>query len=282
MELNIVPQAGLCNRINAIVSAFAFDNKYPDIPIKIYWEKSKDCYADFNDLFLPIDTNNIKLLPLKHFILRPAKKSNLYIPKLMRKFIFDSEYNGSEISNLECESWMFGKEKVYITSYNRFCLLSYKNKIGDLFKPTEDIENKINKVTCQYASNTIGIHIRRTDNLLSIKNSPIELFYKYMDDALIEDDSTKFYVASDDENIKADLHCRYGNKVITQNWNLERFSVQGMKDAVAELFCLARTNKMIGSANSTYSMMAASLYNIPLMNKEEIEKTTDCSYSWNL
>lgn len=277
MELTLIPQAGLCNRINAIISAFAFCNKYPDIPIKIYWEKSKDCYADFDDLFLPVDTNNIKLLPLKQFILRPAKKTNLYIPRLMRKFMYDAEYDGGKISNLECESWMSGKEKVYITSYNRFCLLAYKNKIGDLFKPTGDIENKINEVTYQYASNTIGIHIRRTDNLLSIKNSPIELFYKYMDGALIEDDSTKFYVASDDEKVKEDLKLRYGNNVITHNWVLERFSVQGMKDAVAELFCLARTNKIIGSANSTYSRMAANLYGIPTINKNKIEETTDFS-----
>lgn len=103
-----------------------------------------------------------------------------------------------------------------------------------------------------------------------------------MDDALEEDSSTMFYVASDDEKAKNDLRHQYGDKVIMHDWVLERFSVQGMKDAVAELFCLARTNKMIGSANSTYSMMAASLYNIPIMNKEEIEKTTDCSFSWNL
>ena len=276
MELTFVPQAGLCNRMNAIISAFAFNIKYPNVPIKIYWVKSKDCFADFGDLFLPIDTETIKLYPLERFILRPAKKSNLYIPMLMRKFIYNAEYNGSEISNLKCELWMHGKKNVYLTAYNRFCLLPYNDNIGNLFKPTEDIENKINEVTSKYTSNTVGIHIRRTDNLLAIKNSPIEKFYRYIDEALNED------ISSDDAKVKEDLQKRYGNRIISQNWKLERFSVQGMKDAVTELFCLARTNRIIGSTNSTYSMMAASLYDIPIINKTEIEETTDCSYSWKL
>ena len=33
-----------------------------------------------------------------------------------------------------------------------------------------------------------------------------------------------------------------------------------MKDAVVDLYCLGSTNKIYGSANSTYSTFAATLY----------------------
>ena len=57
---------------------------------------------------------------------------------------------------------------------------------------------------------------------------------------------------------------RFGDRIITGNWDLTRNSVQGMKDATAELYCLGRTSKIIGCTKSTYSLMASWLYDVPL------------------
>lgn len=149
--------------------------------------------------------------------------------------------------------------------------------IGQIFKPTLEIEKRIEAVTRLYTPNTVGVHIRRTDNLAAIKNSPMEMYYREMDKAIAENPQTVFYIASDDEEAKSMIKERYGNIVITHQWELKRDSVRGMKDAVAELYCLARTSKLIGSTNSTYSLMAHRIYGIPMLNKENIKQVTNCS-----
>lgn len=282
MKITLVPTAGLCNRINAIVSAFALCHKEPQISIDIFWEKNKECYADFTDLFLPIENNQIHIYPLTQFYLKPARKRNLFIPAYLRKIYFDNTYSGSKISNQPIGNWIIDNNRIYIESSNRFCAIPFHGDISDLFKPTNEIEQIIKEVTNQYTENTIGVHIRRTDNSYAIHNSPISLFYQYMDNEIEKNSNTKFYIASDDKSVKNNIITRYGNRIITKEWKLERYSIQGMKDAVAELYCLSRTNKLIGSPNSTFTILASKLNNKPLINKELIEKYTDCSFSWNL
>lgn len=112
----------------------------------------------------------------------------------------------------------------------------------------------------------IGLHIRRTDNVAAIANSPITHFYKVIEKELADNPSTRFYVASDDRSVKEDLKRRYGNEtIISPEFCLKRYSLQGMKDAVVDLYCLGRTSKIYGSAASTYSIFASKLYNIELI-----------------
>jgi len=266
--------------MKAIISAFALAHERPDICFKIYWEKTTDCCAKFLDLFKPIHTNaNISFHELHGFVLRPSRKRNLYLPKILRKFtfVFDGDYDGGAIANEPIESWLNGKKRIYITSYNRFCPSRLGGgKIGDLFFPADDIEQIIGSVTSQFSKNTIGVHIRRTDNVASIQNSPLEMFTEVMDEQIKSDETVKFYIASDDENVKDYMKEKYGDRIITHKWSLTRGTVEGMKDAVAELFCLARTNSLIGSTNSTYSLMASALYGIPIINRQKIRSTTQC------
>jgi len=60
--------------------------------------------------------------------------------------------------------------------------------------------------------------------------------------------------------VKEMLVNRFGDKIITNHFDLSRTSVDGMKNAVVDLWCLAKTDRIIGSANSTYSTFAAQIY----------------------
>ena len=86
-----------------------------------------------------------------------------------------------------------------------------------------------------------------------------------MNQEIEKDPGCRFYVASDDEQVKQDLIKEYGEKIISYRWDLRRNSEKGMQNAVAELYCLGRTRKIIGSAHSTYSTTAACLYGIPII-----------------
>ena len=76
--------------------------------------------------------------------------------------------------------------------------------------------------------------------------------------------TTNFFLATDDEDVKREMICRFGNKIISCNDNASRNSVEGMKFAVVDLYCLINTKKIIGSAASSYSELAAELGGIEL------------------
>lgn len=266
MKLTLVPQGGLCNRMNTILSAIALNQannfKYE---INIYWEKSHDCYVHFDELFEPLQIKNITIHPLKDFHLKSGGKRTLFLPNLFRIFKFDASYNGNKISNLHIEELINNKKDVYISACNRFCLYEIQESIGNYFKPNQDIEKRIQAITQQFTDSTIGIHIRRTDNILAIKNNPISKFITLIEKELTINSNTKFYIASDDVNVKQELANKFPNKIIQNNWELRRDTENGMKDAVAELYCLGRTKKIIGCGHSTYSLMASWLYNSPII-----------------
>ena len=133
-----------------------------------------------------------------------------------------------------------------------------------LFVPREDIQERIDSIVGQFTSNTIGIHIRRTDNIESIRQSPLELFIEKMKKEIEQDPHVCFYLASDDKTVKEKLQLLFPNHIITSSGNTLRNNLEGMKFAVTELFCLSKTNKIIGSHYSSYSHVAAQLGNIPI------------------
>lgn len=268
MKITLVPTAGLCNRMNAILCAIVSYEQYK-IPTEIYWEKTNDCYAEFSDLFEPLNNTELTVKPLKKFYLKPGGKRLFYIPNVLRKFLFDKSYIADKpsITESKLDDLCKNKEKIYFTSYNRFCIIpTIEEPISTFFKPAKDIEEHINYITQKYYTpNTIGVHIRRTDNIAAIRESPIERFIKHMDKEIQNNSETNFYLATDSEETKKIFLNRYKDKIIPTNKTLNRNSVQGMKDAVTELYCLGKTNKIIGSKNSTFSGMAAHLFNIKII-----------------
>ena len=116
----------------------------------------------------------------------------------------------------------------------------------------------------QLDDHVIGVHIRRTDNTGSIQHSPLSLFVDKIQQELLLDPATRFYVASDDLTEKRKLKEQFGDRIITSWEEVRRDTLQGIKDAVVELYMLASTKKIYGSASSTYSMFAALLGHIKL------------------
>ena len=98
MKITLVPTAGLCNRLNAITSGILYQKYHKDAQLYIYWEKSKECYAHFTDLFEPLDCIEIK--PLRKFYLKPGRKKNLYIPDILKKIYFCLLYTSDAADEL--------------------------------------------------------------------------------------------------------------------------------------------------------------------------------------
>ena len=73
------------------------------------------------------------------------------------------------------------------------------------------------------------------------------------------DHGVRFFLATDCEETEQQMKRLFGERLITRARETSRGSHQGMRDAVVDLFLLARTKNILGSYYSTFSETAASI-----------------------
>lgn len=256
LMLHIVPYCGLGNRLNMITSAISLA-KNTDHEVAVLWDRTPDCYAWFDELFLPIP--GLRIERLSHFYQKAPGKSQLWLPRLMRRFMYDRclkarKLEGSSLAGILEE--LPKEAKIYIEGNRPFC----SQEGWGLIKPAAAIAQRVEKFAAQYGPYTVGVHIRRTDHKEVMAHNPLERYLSLMDAELQQHPEVRFYIASDDPVVKALLHQRYPGRILMlEGLSLDRHALQGMHDSVLELFCLARTHHIIGSTGSTYSDLAQKL-----------------------
>ena len=269
IDITLVPNAGLCNRLNCIASAVTYQRSHPEDTLTVYWHYSRDCHCRFSDLFSPTlgdGSLHIEELTPSHFRDFPASTFNLFLPSLLRKGRYDIQFTDTDFAD-SFENKTMGSKKVYVCHCNRF----WKDPepyplMSDLFIPTNSINKEIDSICHSFMGRRcIGLHIRRTDNAESIIHSPLERFTQQVRQELGKDSETLFYLATDDVSVKKQFKLEFGNAIISPGFTLKRNSDEGMRDAVIDLFCLGKTQLIYGSFASTYSTFASRLYGIPLV-----------------
>lgn len=266
MELKLIPTGGLCNRMRAIASCIAIAQKKHAL-VTIYWNKYKGLNADFEKLFFKINVANVQMTNKSQWLYNVNYTKDyikrFLIYKIVHKQIFYNYNIYEKKEDLTGKIPKSSNRPILLISGHPMCK-DYAETLRNIFKPQSEIQNKINEIVSKFAKRTIGLHIRRTDNAASINNSPLESFMQIIDEEISKDVQTVFYLATDDNNIKKKLIQQYGKKIITFFQDTNRDSLEGMKIAVIDLFCLSRTNKIIGSVSSSYSQIAADLGNIDI------------------
>lgn len=266
MEFIINPIGGLANRMRAIASGISLSND-KNIKIKnIIWPVNSDLYCPFDDLFEPlknIDIVNISNIQQLLLFDEPRKK-NLYLSKLFQL----SKYCGKLLDTRNdiidyIDTIQHNSKPLLIQSgviYYDFSPEFYRS----LFIPKKKFIESANK-RLSNNSNIIGLHIRRTDNSISIEKSPTSLFIDTIKKELNNDSTIKFYLASDDDTIKGELTGLFGtDKIICSASTAIRSTKRGIQEALVELLCLSKCKKIYGSFWSSYSEAAAMIGNIEL------------------
>lgn len=263
MKIINIPTGGLCNRMRSIATAIAVAMKY-NCPITIQWNNSEGLKANFNELFKPINVSNVELKENRKWIYSINGTKDFLVRKLFLKLMFEqivfnySIYRDGEIYDILKKKY---HKNLLLVSCYPMCL---EYKLHGIFTPQDDIQKRINNITSQFSKQTIGVHIRRTDNIESINSSPIEVFINKIKKEIEKDESTKFYIASDDKSVKQELLAMFPDRIITIMDDTDRNSLDGMKFAVVDLFCLSKTKKIIGSVASSYSQVASEIGNISI------------------
>ncbi len=266
-NITLVPVGGLSNRLWSIASAVALAD-HCHMPLRIYWFRDAGLNCRFDQLFQPIVHEEVTLIEAsaqQRLYDRPRRK-NFWLPALWQDLAFSRRmYEDDERllkdNHFDFPQWV-GDSRCYIASFRRF--FPYPDDAcRSLFRPTSELQQRIDQVTAQFTPRTIGIHLRRTDHTFSLQESPLYLFEQTIESEIAQDANVNFYLATDSEEDKRHLRERYGNRILTYNCPLTRGSLQGMQAAVVELWALSRTREIIGSHRSTYSQLAAELTNIP-------------------
>ncbi len=264
-----VPVGGLANRMRAIDSAVALSRQC-NSTLHIVWFKDQGLNCRFDQLFAPFELPGVTVSEASgpDYLLydRPRRK-NLFIPRLFQQPIFDRRLYEKKI--LQClrqqfdfEEWARG-HKVYIASFSYFYKLHNENERFAIFKPQPLLQQEIEARMAQFGPHTIGVHIRRTDHTIAIAQSPTYLFVNRMQEEIDRHADTKFYLATDSEEDKALISARFGDRVLYSPHRANRNSIEGMREALIELYLLSHTNQILGSAQSSYSETAAQIGHIP-------------------
>jgi hypothetical protein len=151
------------------------------------------------------------------------------------------------------------KEPIVIKSYGQFYPTSAR-WLAHLrsFKPKGNYLNRVKELFGTVKP--VGVHIRRTDNLRSILNSPTTSFFDVMD-AMPD---RVFFIATDDPKEYEAMFTRYPGRIIQRTPLLRRDTLKGIQDAFLDFLALSRCTEIIGSSGSSFSEIAALYGNIPL------------------
>jgi hypothetical protein len=252
---------GLANRMRVIDSAVNFCelNNYK---LRIYWIKDPGLNCDFKEIWEPLDcvkdtTDQFATIffylfrfPIIRYLFTLPQKFGL-IKLLVDQFTDKVEeiYDFFKVLKKKKFKLLF-----IVTCEGFFPSIKFRS---NLFKILPSIEDLVRKETEQFTDHTIGIHIRRNDNIQSIYNSPIELFEKALTEELLNNPYTTFYVTSDDPTTKKRLQEKYKEIIFSPVGILERNSKEGIIQSVVELYALSRTKNIFGSYWSSFSSMAA-------------------------
>lgn len=266
-NLVFVPSGGLANRMRAIASAYTLTQQ-TDSDLQVIWFQDWALSAPFHSIFEETPLVAIREATVSdHLLYDRARKKNFFVPALPQRILFQRHIKEQDVTPLkkqsfDFEAWVRGK-RCYMSCYQVFG--TFPDKLyTQLFHPVKAVMDVVDGYRSQFNSHTIGLHIRRTDNAESIAKSPTELFINKVREEIDQHDDTTVYLATDSTEVKQEFIAAFGSRIITPKEDAGRDSISGIRGGVIDLWTLASTQKIYGSAGSSFSPMAASIGGVPL------------------
>lgn len=266
--LYLRPLNGLCNRMRAIASARALA-RAAGARLVVFWEVNGDLGARYEDLFIPDGSFTVvnvapgrSLRDTALFLLFSDMKSIRGVPT---RWISRLAFQGRVFHQIRPETFRDEDLVRMVQESRRLLLSSWWSFYGgpaldfSFFKARPAEQAEIERVSARLGGTTIGVHIRRADNVNAIRYSPTSAFVAAMSDAIRSDPDTRFFLTTDSTETADEIVSVFGDRLVTRERNVRRDSLAGMKDAVIDLFILSRTARILGSYYSTFSETAADL-----------------------
>ena len=277
-EMTLVPLGGLCNRLRAMLSAMALARDC-GVTLRVVWLRDKGLNARFSDLFEPIQEETVIIEDTgAWWRYGVARRRNGYLPALYQRLAFDTIITESDLERIITSEASTAtireriKGRVLIQTGLGFYPCD-ESEMMKLFVPSPAARRIIEERTQRITPHTVGLHIRRTDNLESIAHSPLEAFVAAMQRDLERDPKATFYIATDDPSVASDLTLRFPSSYF-YNSTVTRSTVAGMVTAVAELYTLMACPRFHGSYWSSFSDMVVACHREGEADIIDVQKST--------
>ena len=240
LELN----HGLANRLTALVSCqVACDELGREL--RIIWNVNRHCGCDFDDLF----SNSLFVDPFRRVVdfnddttCRPAFLSS------RKSFLF----TGQGIDRFDkCDRGApFLNNLPFISGCRDSVAEEFSHRLN-MLEPVPEVCALIPEIP----ENSVGVHIRRTDLPWQTRSTTDE-FVDRMRQTLDCSPDVVFFLATDDAEVKAHISRKFGAKVLCVPNSGHRKSIEGVRVALAELIALSKTQRVLGTFNSSFSWLA--------------------------
>ena len=253
--LIIQPSGGLCNRMRVINSGRELARRRKE-KLLVLWYLCPELNCPFESLFQPVTDPDIKIINIR----------SLYDPrKLFYQLTASQRFGNDDILQNKTDGTLHEdffrslKRNVYLFTWEHF----YPVSDYSLYRPAPALQERIDSFTREFAPRCTGVHIRRTDNAISMGKSTTEQFIAEMEKELSLHPEARFFLATDDQTEEDRLRALFPGKIISnQSRTIDRNSVAGMHDALLDLYCLAACDKLIGSYWSSFTDIAADMRGI--------------------
>jgi hypothetical protein len=280
--LAVRPRAGLCNRL-AVLSSYEALADHTDRTFLLCWAPTTGFSdEDLNDLF----ENEYPRLNVAEFeelcghalCLHDKIKLEGEAPRWVWDPAFGPEAlrDGRRFPEVAYEGFL-GLNHLIDSPAGKHLPDGFKAACAErlrALRPVASIRRAVDEVTDSFDDVTVGVHVRRGDAVIhphlsgEYRKSSDRAFFNVMDALLRRDPRTRFFLATDQADTESRFRARYGEALLTNP--AKRFvpSVvmapkENQRDAVIDLYALARTRQILGTHYSTFSTTAATLGSIP-------------------
>ncbi len=273
---------GLANRMRALASGVALAEATGRM-CEAVWAVNSDLHCSFGDLFEPMALTPVitEISPRRDLWLYDGpRKRNLFLSHLVQtgryalKLTDEKEFaRYAAAPEALVERIAATKGDVMIRSGVTFYPFA-DSLYRSLFVPRQDIASAAReRLECDGRGFT-GIHIRRTDNAVAIRRSPLRLFIDVMDREAEFCPEKMFYLATDDDDVRRRLKERYGSRIVSHDATVTRQTAAGIRDALTDMTALSLCDRIYGSYWSSFSEAAAMMGGKPftqLVTPEDAE-----------
>lgn len=241
-NLFIRPIFGLANRLRTIASAYALAQE-SGRRLRVYWTDTPDCHAKWTDILkIPAEFDVVDVNAADLDVVEPcfvADNPNFFSRDRAKEFISACRSNCDDDYAHE--------------NFKPF----FPNGNYDWLKPIESVQAEINQFKQRLGPETIGVHIRRTDNKEARFMSPTRLFKEKIAAEITASANAKFFLATDDDSEKVDICATFPGRVFTRDNVHAREADGGIRDALIDLCLLASAKRIYGTFWSSFSREAA-------------------------
>lgn len=187
----------------------------------------------------------------------------------LRKYKYDLVLYDKEVVKIRRENGDFGElfkdhNSIYLETCRHFF---HGSAISDYLTINPAIVNEAKKIYSSFNNSTYGVHIRSTDNTMSQKHSPPSAFKNMIREKLQEESGALFFLATDSKLIENEFVAEFKENLLINNHDdFDRNSKVGIKNALIDMVCLSKTQKVYGSYFSSFSYISAKLSGIECEN----------------